>query len=199
MSNRSALTNQLLAFSKNQFLSPKVIDLNEVVIKVEKMLQRIIGEDILFSTSLGSDCGSVMADPTQMEQILLNLAVNARDAMPKGGKLTIETKQVDLDESYTKTHMDVKPGSYVLLAVTDSGSGIPEEIRQHIFEPFFTTKGIGKGTGLGLSVIHGIVKQSEGYIEVYSEPGQGTCFKIYLPQIACSILAQAPAPGYEDT
>lgn len=189
----SALTNQLLAFSKNQFLSPKVINLNEVVHKVEKMLRRIIGEDVQLFTSLYPQLGSVMADQTQIEQILLNLAVNARDAMPQGGKLTIETKHMDLDEHYTKTHADVKPGSYVMLAVTDSGVGIPQEIRQHIFEPFFTTKGVGKGTGLGLSVIHGIVKQSEGYIEVYSEQGQGTCFKIYLPQIACSLLASAPA------
>jgi PAS domain S-box-containing protein len=189
----SALTSQLLAFSKNQFLSPEVININKVIQKVEKMLRRIIGEDVLLSAVLSDTLGSVMADPTQIEQILLNLAVNARDAMPRGGKLTIETQHIELDESYARTHPGVQPGSYVMLAVTDSGEGMSEDIRQHIFEPFFTTKDVGKGTGLGLSVVHGIVKQSEGSIEVYSEVGQGTCFKIYLPQIACSIITEAPS------
>ncbi len=189
----ASLTNQLLAFSKNQLLSPKAINLNEVVHKVEKMLRRIIGEDIQLFTSLHPDLGSVMADQTQIEQILLNLAVNSRDAMPQGGKLTIETKNIDLDASYAKTHEGVRPGAHVMLAVTDSGVGMPEEVRRHIFEPFFTTKGVGKGTGLGLSVVHGIVKQCEGSIEVYSEPGQGTCFKIYLPQIARSVITEMPA------
>ena len=168
------------------------------MVKVEKMLRRIIGEDIQLSTTLHAGLGSVMVDPTQIEQVLLNLAVNARDAMPKGGLLTIGTAHVDLDESYSEAHPHVPPGLYVLLSVTDSGSGIAKNIRKHIFDPFFTTKGVGKGTGLGLSVVHGIVKQSGGSIEVYSEPEQGTCFKIYLPQIACSILTEASTPDIKE-
>ncbi len=187
----SALTKLILSFSRNQFLAPKAINLNDVVRKVEKMLRRVIGEDIRLFTGLRPELSSVMADQTQMEQILLNLAVNARDAMPTGGKLTIETKHVDLDESYAHANPDIEPGPYVMLAVTDTGSGMPEDVKPHIFEPFFTTKGVGKGTGLGLSVVHGIVKRSRGSIEVYSEPGQGTCFKIYLPQIAGSAAMKA--------
>ena len=158
-----------------------MLDLNRVVTKTETMLRRLIGEHIEIGTSLFPDLGLVKADPTQFEQILMNLAVNARDAMPSGGTITIETANVELDDSHAHEHGEVKPGSYVMLAVSDTGVGMDSETQAHLFEPFFTTKQPGKGTGLGLSTVYGIVKQSGGYIRACTEPGGGTTFKIYLP------------------
>jgi PAS domain S-box-containing protein len=179
----ASLTRQLLAFSRQQVLSPKILDVNDVVHETEKMLRRLIGEDVELTTVLQRSVGTVKADRGQLEQVLLNLAVNARDAMPHGGELTIETRDVDLSEDFAAGRPGTAPGRYIALAVTDSGVGMPEEVKRHIFEPFFTTKEPGKGTGLGLAVVHGFVKQSGGCVEVRSEPGAGTCFTIYLPRI----------------
>jgi len=179
----SSLTRQLLAFSRKQMLAPKILDLNGVVTENLKMLNRMIGEDIDLVMVPGADLGAVRADAGQIEQVIMNLAVNARDAMPAGGKLTLETSNVSLDEDYARFHAPLKPGNYVMLAISDTGAGMDAETQSHIFEPFFTTKGT-KGTGLGLSTVYGIVKQSGGYIWVYSEQEKGTTFKIYLPRIA---------------
>jgi two-component system cell cycle sensor histidine kinase/response regulator CckA len=191
----SALTSQLLVFSRRHVVSQESIDLNAVVAKLERMLRRIIGEDIELATVACPDLWQVRADAAQIEQVIMNLAINARDAMPDGGLLVIETANVELDAAYARSHVGVKEGEHVMLAVSDTGRGIPPEVRSRLFEPFFTTKERGKGTGLGLSTVYGIVQQSGGDIRVHSEPGKGTCFRIYLPRVDASQTKTASAPG----
>jgi two-component system cell cycle sensor histidine kinase/response regulator CckA len=178
----ASLTRQLLAFSRQQVLAPKIIDLNTVVAGMENLLQRLLGESVRLQVQLGQELGSIKADPGQMGQVIMNLAVNARDAMPRGGKLLVETGNVTLDDHYAREHLGIPAGDYVMMAVSDTGEGMDINTQSHIFEPFFTTKAAGRGTGLGLSTVYGIVKQSEGYIWVYSELGRGTTFKVYLPR-----------------
>ncbi len=190
----AGLTQQLLAFSRKQIINPQVLSLNDVVARVRKMLPRLLGEDIELRTVLAPALGQVRFDPGQCEQILINLAVNARDAMPAGGTLTIETANTSFDPAYAREHPEVEPGDYVMLAVSDTGSGMSDEVKAHLFEPFFTTKGPGRGTGLGLAMIFGAVSQNGGRIEVHSEVGHGTTFKIYLPRVRQAAVQAWPEP-----
>src|SRR2546422_8023975 len=183
-SERAAvLTRQLLQFSRQQVVSPQVLRLNDLVLELEKLLRRLLGDDVAIRVAVAPDCGGVKADPGQLEQVIVNLAVNARDAMPNGGRLTLETKNVDLDAHYPPDRVTIPAGRHVMLAVTDTGTGVDGQTKARIFEPFFTTKPVGKGTGLGLATVYGAVKQSGGYIWLYSEVGQGTSFTIYLPRV----------------
>jgi PAS domain S-box-containing protein len=189
------LTRQLLAFARRQIIEPRIVDLNGLVLNVDRMLRRLLGEDVDLVTVADPKLWRVRIDPGQFEQVLVNLAVNARDAMPEGGRLLIETGNVELDPDFARQHATVQPGPHVLLAVTDTGSGMDPEVLGHIFEPFFTTKEVGKGTGLGLATCYGIVKQNRGSIWVYSERGRGTTFKIYLPRADGAVESrEAPEP-----
>jgi len=189
------LVRQLLAFSRKQVLRPKVLDLNAIVVNLDQLLRRLMNENIEMKTFVSNDVGAIKADPGQIEQVIMNLVVNARDALPNGGRILIETSNVDLDSAYTREHAVVRPGPYVLLAVTDTGVGMTPDTVAHIFEPFYTTKESGRGTGLGLSTVYGVVKQSGGYIWVYSEVGKGTSFKVYLPRVKDTVpISAAPEP-----
>jgi CheY-like chemotaxis protein len=197
------LTAQLLAFSRQQLLQPVIIDVNAAVRDTTVMLERLIGENIRLDTKFATSIATVRADPVQLQQIVMNLAINARDAMPEGGRLTIEVATVNLDSTYSGQHFQVQPGEYVLIAVTDTGVGMTEVVRARLFEPFFTTKKRGEGTGLGLATVYGAVKQAGGYIWAHGEPGKGSSFKVYLPRVdgpaqaAAPVAVEAPVAGNE--
>jgi nitrogen-specific signal transduction histidine kinase/CheY-like chemotaxis protein len=190
----STLTAQLLAFGRRQVVHPVAMNMRSAVSDLEMMLRRLIGEQVRLVLDLDPSTGLVQADPGQLDQILVNLVVNARDAMPSGGTLTIQTSNVYFDEPYAVEHFEVQPGPYVMLAVQDTGMGMDRETRRHVFEPFFTTKEPGKGTGLGLATIYGIVKQAGGHIWLYSEPGRGSTFKVYFPQLETVVAVEQPRP-----
>ena len=189
----AALTGQLLALGRRQILDPRVLDPAQVIVGLAPLIHQIIGEDIEFKAISGSDSLRVRVDPSQLEQVLINLIANARDAMPSGGKLTVEVSGVELDQLYAATHPEVVPGPHVMIAVSDTGSGMSDEVREHVFEPFYTTKEGSGGTGLGLATVYGIVKQSGGSIGVYSEPGSGAAFKVYLPRVIESLEERTAA------
>jgi two-component system, cell cycle sensor histidine kinase and response regulator CckA len=189
----ASLTNQLLAFSRKQVIAPRVLDLNKCVRESECILQRLIGEDVVLTTTLDSHLGQIMADPEQLHQVMMNLVVNARDAMPDGGTVNICTLNVNLSDGESVIHPGAKPGSYIMMTVTDEGVGMDEQVRKHIFEPFFTTKEVGKGTGLGLATVYGIVRQATGWIEVSSELGVGTTFNLYFPRVVACSYEEEPA------
>lgn len=201
----AALTQQLLAFSRKQLLKPKVVNLNDLVAGMEEMLRSFLGEDLVIEALLAPDLGHVQIDPGQMDQVIMNFCVNARDAMPRGGRLLLETRNVEVNGEYVRANSGAQPGPHVVLSVTDNGTGMDAATTEHIFEPFFTTKGVGQGTGLGLATVHGIVNQSGGHLWVYSEAGQGTTFKIYLPRVHQPAVSAGPdkekaaAPGGTDT
>src|SRR5262249_4982650 len=188
------LTHQLLAFSRKQVLRPTVVDVNVVIRDIERILHRVLGEHVPLPTALDPGLAPVLADPSQLDQVIMNLAVNARDAMPGGGRITIETANVPLDSELAQVHPEARPGGYVRVAVSDTGTGLSPEAKAHLFEPFFTTKEVGKGTGLGLATVYGIVHQSGGMIAVDSEPGRGTRFRIYIPSAETSSQETPAAP-----
>jgi signal transduction histidine kinase len=186
------LTAQLLAFSRRQVVRPEILELNAAVSSIEPMLRPLIGAHVQLVVRQGPGTGRLRADPSQLDQILVNLVINARDAMPDGGTITIETGNVDLDDAYALDHLEVVPGPYVFLTVSDTGLGMDIDTREHIFEPFFTTKELGHGTGLGLATIYGVVRQAGGHIWLYSEPGIGSSFKLYFPRLDTPVSAATP-------
>ena len=193
----ATLTKQLLTYSRKQVIALRVLELNAAILNIESILRRFIGRDIEFCTVLNPDAGHINADPGQIEQILINLIVNARDAMPQGGKLTIMTANISLDENQVKKFHDIRAGDYVTLAIEDTGTGMTDEVKTHLFEPFFTTKRHGKGTGLGLATCFEIVKQSKAHIQVHSELGKGTTFKIYFPHMPAPLVNLLPSGNSE--